>query len=69
MGLTLVSEAKAGFGKAAESEPQTSGGLVSEQEGKVRDIYPEVGVFFHFVHKGVMVFPNDVCYINYNFIL
>lgn len=40
----MVSEAKAGFGKAAESEPETSGGVVSEQEGKVRYFSTESGV-------------------------
>lgn len=34
--MDVFSEAKAGFGKTAESQPETSGGVVSEPEGKVR---------------------------------
>ena len=40
----LLSEAKAGSGKAAESQSKTSGGVVSEQEGKVRYISNDLGV-------------------------
>lgn len=40
--IFLCSEAKAGVGKAAEPKTKTSGGLVSEQEGKVRKILHRV---------------------------
>lgn len=39
--LLCVSEAEAGVGKAAEPKTKTSGGLVSEQEGKVRNFFAE----------------------------
>lgn len=42
--IFLLSEAKAGSGKAAESQPKTSGGVVSEQEGKVRYFSNDLGV-------------------------
>ena len=62
--MDVFSEAKAGFGKAAEPEPETSGGVVPEQEGKVRKFSSESRVLLVFhgracstlslnvVHKG-----------------
>lgn len=44
----FVSEAKAGTGTEAEPEPKTSGGVVSEQEGKVRNIFTESRVQLSF---------------------
>lgn len=46
--LLCVSEAEAGVGKAAEPKTKTSGGLVSEQEGKVRNFFTETRVKLSF---------------------
>lgn len=48
----LLSEAKAGSGKAAESQPKTSGGVVSEQEGKVRHFSNDLGVLLVLISWG-----------------
>jgi hypothetical protein len=53
----IVSEAKAGTGTEAEPEPKTSGGVVSEQEGKVRNFFTESRVELSFRSTTILLIP------------